>query len=68
MSLTIFKSIGTEYIDYHVQYFYVVDQKEKLVGVLRMHDMLFPTRGTQLDQIMLSSPSQCLRQSLTQGT
>lgn len=45
-----------EYVDYHVQYFYVVDKKEKLVGVLRMHDMLFPTRGTQLDQIMLSSP------------
>lgn len=46
----------SEYADYHVQYFYVVDQDEKLVGVLRMHDMLFPTRGTQLDQIMLSSP------------
>ncbi len=46
----------TEYVDYHVQYFYVVDQNEKLVGVLRMHDMLFPTRGTQLDQIMLSKP------------
>ncbi len=46
----------SEYVDYHVQYFYVVDQNEKLVGVLRMHDMLFPTRGTQLDQIMLSSP------------
>ena len=45
-----------EYVDYHVQYFYVVDQEEKLVGVLRMHDMLFPTRGTKLDQIMLSSP------------
>ena len=46
----------SEYVDYHVQYFYVVDQDEKLVGVLRMHDMLFPTRGTQLDQIMLSAP------------
>jgi magnesium transporter len=46
----------SEYVDYHVQYFYVVDHNEKLVGVLRMHDMLFPTRGTQLDQIMLSSP------------
>ncbi len=45
-----------EYVDYHVQYFYVVDQQEKLVGVLRMHDMLFPTRGTRLDQVMLSHP------------
>jgi magnesium transporter len=46
----------TEYIDYHVQYFYVVDQEEKLAGVLRMHDMLFPTKGTELDKIMLSNP------------
>ncbi len=45
-----------EYVDYHVQYFYVADQAGKLVGVLRMHDMLFPTRGTHLDQIMLPSP------------
>lgn len=45
-----------EYVDYHVQYFYVVDQTDKLVGVLRMHDMLFPTRGAHLEQIMLSSP------------
>jgi magnesium transporter len=45
-----------EYVDYHVQYFYVVDQKEKLVGVLRIHDMLFPPRETRLGQIMLSSP------------
>lgn len=46
----------SEYVDYHVQYFYVVDQEEHLVGVLRMHDMLFPTRGARLDQIMISSP------------
>jgi len=45
-----------EYVDYHVQYFYVVDHDQKLVGVLRMHDMLFPTRETRLDQIMISSP------------
>ncbi len=45
-----------KYIDYHVQYFYVADENEKLVGVLRRHDMLFPTRTTRLDQIMLSSP------------
>lgn len=31
-----------EYADYHVQYFYVVDEKERLTGVLRVHDLLFP--------------------------
>ena len=45
-----------EYIDYNVQYFYVVDQEEKLTGVLRMHDLLFPARDTRLTEVMLSSP------------
>ena len=46
----------TEYTEYHVQYFYVVDDSEKLVGVLRLQDLLFPSRDTKLKQIMLSSP------------
>ncbi len=45
-----------EYADYHVQYFYVVDREEKLVGVLRMHDLLFPDRETLLTQVMIPSP------------
>lgn len=31
-----------EYADYHVQYFYVVDEQERLTGVLRVHDLLSP--------------------------
>ena len=31
-----------EYNNYNVQYFYVVDQRDKLTGVLRMHNLLFP--------------------------
>ena len=46
----------TEYMDYHVQYFYVVDQEKKLAGVLRLHDLLFPDRKTRLAQVMISSP------------
>ena len=46
----------SEYVDYHVQYFYVVDRQEKLVGVLRMHDLLFPARETRLIAVMLTSP------------
>ena len=45
-----------EYVDYHVQYFYVVDRKKKLAGVLRIHDLLFPAPETRLDQVMLSAP------------
>jgi magnesium transporter len=45
-----------EYADYHVQYFYVVDREEKLAGVLRIHDLLFPDRETRLTQVMRTSP------------
>jgi magnesium transporter len=47
---------GDEYADYHVQYFYVMDEEKKLVGVLRMHDLLFPARKTKLSQVMIPSP------------
>ncbi|MFH2012085.1 MAG: magnesium transporter [Pseudomonadota bacterium] len=46
----------SKYLDYHVQYFYVVDREEKLAGVLRMQDLLFPARVTRLSQIMFTSP------------
>ncbi|MFC1883160.1 magnesium transporter [Thermodesulfobacteriota bacterium] len=46
----------SEYADYNVQYFYVVDREEKLTGVLRMNDLLFPSRETRLAQVMLPSP------------
>lgn len=45
-----------EYVDYHVLYFYVVDQDERLVGVLRMHDLLFLSRSTTLANLMIPSP------------
>lgn len=45
-----------KYMDYHVLYFYVVDFEDKLVGVLRMHDLLFPSPDTLLTKIMIKSP------------
>lgn len=45
-----------EYIDYNVQYFYVTDQNKQLVGVLRIHDLLFPARNTKLTEVMIKSP------------
>ena len=50
------QSNRSEYVDYHVQYFYVVDREDRLAGVLRMHDLLFPARETRLTQVMLPSP------------
>lgn len=46
----------SKYHNYHVQYFYVVDGAEKLVGVLRMNDLLFPARDTRLAEVMISAP------------
>ncbi len=46
----------TKYRNYNVQYFYVTDKNEKLAGVLRMHDLLFPARDTRLAEIMIRSP------------
>ena len=46
----------SKYADYNVQYFYVVDRRKKLTGVLRINDLLFPARETKLDQIMIPSP------------
>lgn len=45
-----------EYVDYHVQYFFVVDGSGRLTGVLRMHDLLFPKRSTRLAELMIPSP------------
>ncbi len=45
-----------EYADYNVLYFYVVDPAGKLIGVMRMHDLLFPVRDTPLAELMIASP------------
>ena len=45
-----------DYADYHVQYFYVVDGADRLAGVLRVHDLLFPDRTTRLTSVMIPTP------------
>lgn len=44
------------YADYHVQYFYVVDHSERLLGVLRMHDLLFLPRNASVAKVMIRNP------------
>ncbi len=46
----------SKYVDYHVQYFYVVDRKGRLAGVLRINDLLFPANDTPLTQVMIPNP------------
>ncbi|TWU48586.1 Magnesium transporter MgtE [Rubripirellula tenax] len=45
-----------EYRDYDVQYAYLVDDDDRLVGVLRMRDLLLSKRGTPLAENMISNP------------
>jgi magnesium transporter len=41
---------------YDVQYLYVLDAHERLSGVLRMRDLLFPERGASLESVMIRTP------------
>lgn len=45
-----------EYASYHVQYIYVLNDKEGLAGVLRMHDLLFSDRSALLKDLMIAEP------------
>jgi len=44
------------YAYYHVQYLYVTDDHKKLVGVLRMHDLLFLSHASPLKRAMIANP------------
>ena len=44
------------YSDYSIQYLYVVDEAGRLVGVLRMRDLLFAPKGALLGDVMIREP------------
>ena len=44
------------YRDYVVQYSYVIDARGRLVGVLRMRDLLLAPRGLSIGRLMLRDP------------
>ena len=50
------RSNAETYTDYDVQYAYIVDNDEHLMGVLRLRDLLLSTPGTLVTQIMLREP------------
>jgi magnesium transporter len=45
-----------DYANYNVQYLYVTDEDNQLQGVLRMRDLLFPSRATKLSSLMIRNP------------
>jgi magnesium transporter len=44
------------YSDFDVQYAYVVDKSKRLVGVLRMRDLLLSTSETGVSELMIHNP------------
>ncbi|MEX0867984.1 MAG: magnesium transporter [Pirellulales bacterium] len=50
------RSNAEEYADYDVQYAYVVDAAERLVGVLPLRDLLLSRPGQRIEQIMIHHP------------
>ena len=51
-----FQANRDEYATYNVQYLYVTDEENRLEGVLRMRDLLFPSRTTPLGSLMIRNP------------
>lgn len=45
-----------EYAHYDIQYTYVTDERDRLVGVLRMRDLLLASRRKPLREIMIPDP------------
>ena len=44
------------YRGYDIQYAYIIDRRQKLVGVLRMRDLLLAARTLPVAEIMITSP------------
>lgn len=44
------------YRSYHVLYIYVVDRDNCLIGVMKIHDLLFAPGSTQVKDIMIENP------------
>ncbi|QDT44644.1 Magnesium transporter MgtE [Gimesia alba] len=46
-----------EYATYNVQYIYVINAEEQLVGVLRLRDLLMAPPGRRLNKMMIANPT-----------
>jgi magnesium transporter len=50
------RSQGEAYSDYDIQYAYVVSNSGRLIGVLRLRDLLMAPRGKTISEIMIKEP------------
>jgi len=54
---------GARYADYNVQYGYVIDTQGRLIGVLRMRDLLFQPPDRLIEDIMIPDPDSVTTQT-----
>ena len=47
---------GEQYSDYDIQYAYVIDDSDQLVGVLRLRDLLMAPRQRSISEVMVKDP------------
>lgn len=47
---------GEAYSDYDIQYAYVVSDSDRLIGVLRLRDLLMAARSKTINEIMIKEP------------
>ncbi len=47
---------GEQYSDFDIQYVYVISDTGKLIGVLRLRDLLLTARNTPITEIMIKKP------------
>lgn len=50
------RSNAEEYAEYNVQYIYVVDDEHRLIGVLRLRDLLLAKPGRKIASMMIADP------------
>lgn len=50
------RQFGEEYSDYDIQYAYVVSDTGRLIGVLRLRDLLMAARNRPIEEIMIKEP------------
>ncbi len=54
--ITLLRANAEKYADYQIQYAYVTDRLSRLVGVLRLRDLLLAPNDVLIDQIMIPKP------------
>ena len=54
--LDIFREKGEQYVDYAIQYTYVISESGELLGVLRLRDLILSSKTKRIKEVMILNP------------